>query len=875
MLYLLIFLSGLAALVYQLLWMRQLGLLFGNTAHAAAATLAVFFAGLAAGSWFWGRLVASKPKGEDGRASVSRNPLRIFAWLEVGIAGTGLLYFGVLSVFRLVYPSVYQGMGPGTVLFLVKCLLATVMVFPPSFFMGGTVPVMGQVLMGEPALAPGRGRATAGLAFGTTAALLYGINTIGAALGVLLAAFACVPWLGFRMTCICAVVITGAVAAVAFWMARGASPLATAGYSSPRSPSARPGQRGGRLTIFPVAFLSGLSVLALEVVWTRMFAQVHENSVYSFAVVLVVVLVCLSLGALLAAFLAGLRIPARQCLSVLMVAGGVVLALSPVLFVRLTGDLTMLSTRGSFTEYVWKLFALAFMSIGPACLVLGTVFPFLMKCEEPFATRPGRSIGNLWAVNTVGAILGSLLCGFLFLRFLGMWWTVHSIAAVYLLAGIVLPTGFRTSGLIPRVTGAVFLVLLFTVFNPSSLPVLGTDPSRGSQKVVEVWETSDCSVSVVQDDFGHLAIKMNSNYVLGSTDAIPDQVFQARIPLFAYPGTGSIFFLGMGTGITAGGALDTNLFSSVKRVVACELVPEVVTAAKRYMAGGAGPSTRLGAGGEDYTSGLFMDRRAEILIEDGRHYLAATDATFDMINADLFLPYRSGAGSLYSREHFESAKKRLNPGGVFVQWLPLFQLSDYEFGTISRTMLSVFEQVTLWRNNFMPGREIVALVGHRAGAPLPSCDLDMSSAKLASVYGKDWRDLPSLLFSCNEQTVLLFYCGNVTASKALFDGYPINTDDKPVIEYMAPRSMRRKSDDATMPPTFVGPRLADLVDTLLRNCPPEQDPVLAKRTVENRRLPLAGAALHRAWIAYAMGDPQMCRDAWEEFVREWTNQGGE
>lgn len=875
--------------------MRQLGLLFGNTAHAAAATLAVFFLGLAVGGWFWGNIVSPKHLSGDGPSRPRRRPLRIYAWLEVGIACTALLYFGVMSLFRLIYPAVYQSMGSAAVLFLVKCLLAMILVFPPAFFMGGTIPAMGQHLIIRREL------------FGKTTARIYGINTLGAALGVLMAAFLGVPLLGFRLTCIAAMVITGSVAAAAFWLSRGTvaskshgtegvekPDLAAThrGKNSPRknrgrgrgvaSPQVAPAARGRdgtkrngevadasavtgikRPMIVSLAFLSGFSVLALEVLWTRMFAQVHENSVYSFATVLVIVLVCLSLGALLAAWLAASRLSPRHSLSFLLLASGVVLSFSPLLFVKLTDNFSMIPTAGSFAQYFRTLFTLGLAIIGPPCLLLGVVFPFLMKSEEHYASHPGRSIGYLSAVNTVGAIMGSLVCGFLLLRAIGMWWTVHSFAALYLLAGMILPADSRTVRATVSVLGLGFLVLLFTGLNPSGLPVIGTDPSRGPQKVVEVWETSDCSVAVVEDASGHLAIKVNSNYVLGSTDAFRDQIFQARIPLFAYPGTESVFFLGLGTGMTAGGALDTRFFRSVERVVACDLVPEVVTAARRYMAGGTGSL--------DYTNGLFTDERVEILIEDGRHYLMATDATYDMINADLFLPYRSGAGSLYSREHFESAKKRLNPEGVFVQWLPLYQLTEFEFGSISRTMLNVFDQVTLWRNNFMPGGEIVALIGHQADAHLPACELEMGRDKRAAVLGKDWRNLPEVLIACNEKTVSLFYCGNVTASKGLFEGYPINTDDRPVIEYMAPRSIRKKGTEM-VPATLVGPRLADLVDELLKNCPPEHDPMLASRTGENRRLPLAGAALHRAWVGFAMSDPDMCRRGWEVFVREWTNE---
>ncbi len=187
--YLLVFLSGFSALIYQILWMKQLGLLFGNTSHAAGVTLAAFFAGLAVGSWFWGK-----------RSTRSRNPLRIYAALEVGIAVTALLYFVMMQGYHLVYPAVFESVHSSAWLLVIKFLLALVLIFPPAFCMGGTIPVIGQYAIQIPSR------------FGSTSALLYGINALGATLGALLAVFFMPLWFGFRATCWIAIGITLVVA---------------------------------------------------------------------------------------------------------------------------------------------------------------------------------------------------------------------------------------------------------------------------------------------------------------------------------------------------------------------------------------------------------------------------------------------------------------------------------------------------------------------------------------------------------------------------------------------------------------------------------------------------------------------------------------
>jgi len=844
MLYFLVFVSGFAGLVYEVLWMKQLGLLFGNTSHAAAATLAAFFAGLAAGSWLWGR-----------RAAGMKNGLRAYAWLQVGIAVTAALYFLILHGYRALYPLLYQRIGSDAMILAVKFALALVLVFPPALFMGGTIPVMGQYAIRDQQ------------SFGRTGALLYGINTLGAALGALMAGFYLPLWLGFRLTCLGAMAVTGVVAAVAFWMSRREGPRSRRERAtespqpcSPRSPSARPGHRYSRLTLSAICFLSGFGFLALEVLWTRMFTQVLENSVYTFAAMLVIVLVCLAAGALVSSRLARLGASPLHVLAVLVLLGGLAIAATPFVFMHATNSLQILAMRDSWSNYVMMIFRKGFMTIGPPALLLGTVFPFLMKTEEQTMRSAGRSLGRLAAVNTTGAILGSLVCGFIFLEAFGMWGTMRIIAVAYLVAALVLPLAWDGKGIAVRVVASVVLLLLLTGLDPTRLPVNSVDPMRRQdEEILETWQGSDGTVAVTRSARG-LTIKMNSHYGLGATGAFMQERLQNDVPLMVYPGTESVFFLGMGTGITAGSALDRQ-FGAVKRIVVCELSANVITAARKYI---------TDVDGYDYTGGLFEDPRATILAEDGRHYLMAARERFDVVNGDLFVPFRSGVGSLYTREHFENVKERLEPGGVFFQWIPLYQVTEHEFSVIARTMLEVFDTVSLWRTGFQPGDDVVALAGHKGSAPLPGSDIDSSEDKQAAVAGKGIADLARLQLPFNPQTILFFYCGNVSAASSLFEGYPINTDDRPVIEYMAPRSYRGITD--TQIPWFVGPRLARLVEAIQAECPPSRDPLLANRSKANRRLPVAGAHYYRARLWEVIGDPGQCRTEWHRFMREWLDQ---
>ena len=842
----LLFCSGFAGLVYQTLWMKQLGLLFGNTAYATSVTLGVFFAGLAVGSWLWGK-----------RSATTKNPLRLYAWMEIGVAVTGMVYYGLLAIFYWIYPHLYRA-EPGTVaMLLAKSGLAILLIFPPALFMGGTLPAVAEHLI--------RSRSS----FGKTSALLYGTNTMGAALGVGCAAFILIPMLGFRATYAVAVILTITVAFVAWRLS--ANPAEEPHKPASTEPLAKADKvdkadgppKGHWPVIASLSFLSGFSVLALEVLWTRMFAQVHENSVYAFAVILVVVLVCLGLGAWLSSRLARFNLPPLPTLGALTMLGGLVLVIGPALFMKATDGMIPVSSLESWPRYVFRVFKMGFLGVGPVALILGMIFPFLMKAAEQSVSSPGKMLGRLLALNTFGSIFGALACGFVFLPNIGMWGTMRLIATLYLTIGILFPYG-RGNPLAfgCRALGGFFLLLLyFTPIDPTNLPTTGIDPNRPEGKILEIWEGSDCTVSVEESPSGHRYIKINSAYMLGSTAAFSDQVNQARIPLYLHPSAKRLFFLGLGTGMSAGASLDGD-FPQVEKVVSCELVPQVVEAAKKYMP-------------EQLTNSIFTDPRSTILIEDGRHHLMATEETYDIINADLFLPYRRGAGSLYSRDHFLTAKKRLAPGGMYVQWLPLFQLTENEFGIIARTMLDTFGHVSMWRNNFTPGHEIVALIGQREPTPIPDFNIQDPQALASAIDGLTWQGVQPGMALPEQETIPFFYAGNLTASKDIFQSYPINTDDKPLIEYQTPRTFRQANDKKDPFIWFLGPKIADLTEKLFERCPPASDPILKDRSTANREFALAGLAFHRTLVYKSLNKPQQSNVQWEIFLEKWRSGAGQ
>ena len=521
----LFFLSGFTSLVYEVLWLKELGLVFGNTTQASAAALAVFFLGLAAGGHYWG-----------GRAHRLANALRAYGWLEAGVAATAVLYFGLSRAYRWLYEPLYSTFGDSPALLLsAKLLLAALILFPPSFLMGGTFPVMGQYLV----RAPER--------LGRVASFLYAVNTIGAAAGAFAAGFYLPRLFGFRTSYLLAIALNLAIALAAWLLSRRSFPPAEARArrkSKPKAEAAPPA------ALWVLALFSGFLVLGLEVVWTRMFSQVLQNSVYTFSAILFVFLIALGLGGLLANRLCLLRADPRTVLSILLTLSGFAVALTPFAFNDVTAGLRYVGTGQGWVPYLVSVFTNTFLVVLVPGVLIGSIFPYLLKALQRREIRAGAAIGRLMALNTVGAVIGSAATGFLLLSAFGMWGTSRLLGLAYLLLGLLTVQGSTRLSAAIRVLPVAGILLLFTVLDATRLPIIRLRTDR-NERLVHLWESHNGVVAVI-DRNGSLSIKVNNHYRLGGVAAAETEQNQTLIPLMSHPDPEDVFFLGMGTGISAG-----------------------------------------------------------------------------------------------------------------------------------------------------------------------------------------------------------------------------------------------------------------------------------------------------------------------------------
>lgn len=785
--------SGAASLVYEVLWLRELAVLCGQTAAAAALTLAVFLGGMAFGAELGGR---------------RRGTFRTYAALELAIALAAFASLSLLAAGRAAAPAALAVLGES---FPGRLGLALVLVGPTAILAGATLPVMLRIVP------PARG------AFGRTGSALYAANTAGAAAGALAAGFVLVPALGVRGAYGAAIAVNLAVAAAALALGRRASAggrrdaeVAPAAGPSVAVGAARSGAARPRTdVVHGVAFVAGFAMLALEVLWTRMLAQVSHNSTHSFATVLATVLTALALGAVLARACSRPSFPPQQVLAALLVAAGVGAAMTPQLFVWQTDGLAKLGGERAFAGYVGAVAWTTVLVTAVPAIFGGALFPYLLRFAED-APADGRTVGRLVAVNTAGAVAGSLAAGFVLPGIIGLWAGIRTIAALYLVLALV-PASADGTSRASRILAAVALLLLVGFGDSARLPLVEIRADKG-ERVVEVREGAAGIVSVVArgDD---LRLKLDNHYSLGGSAGRRLEGVQADLPLALAGRRASVYFLGVGTGITAGAALR----HPVERLTAVELIPEVLDAARRHFA--------------PYTYGLFDDPRVTLVVADGRRHLAASSERWDVIVSDLFVPWQAGAASLYTREHFAAVREHLTEGGLFAQWLPLYQVSERELAIVARTMSEVFPQVTLWRGDFQPDHPIVALVGEATGTAL---DPDALAVRVRAIAGSEALDpRTAVAFTA------LTYAGNVSLNADLFERAPVNTDDRPILEDLAPRTHRDAVAGRAAWLTLG--ELDAFYARLFARVPPERDPYLARFTPEQIAYVRAGEALHRAF----------------------------
>ncbi|MBL8809909.1 MAG: hypothetical protein JNM43_07025 [Planctomycetaceae bacterium] len=722
---LLSFLSGAACLIAELSWNRQLGSLFGHTAETSAIVLGLWFAGMAIGYRVGLRFVQTI----DG--------FRGYAVCEF-IAAIGLAT-APLTIY-IAHASPPSPLIHHESLFIslpLRILITAISLGPVTIAYGATLPFLSQMCVSTSTTAD---QSLRRLTF------IYALNTAGAVPGTLIAPSILFTSIGVKTSSY----VAALCAALCGFVALSLRPRATAHVANPpllnavREGSSERLQARGRAAL-PVARwtilagLSGFVTLGLEVLYTRLFALIFHNSSYSFACVLATFLLALALGSVAVRLLSHRFALRTLCLSV-----AIVLALAIPASVWLFAGLTRfqyVDARSSLFNYLSQCLMLTSAVMLLPATMAGMLLPLAWKGLQGSGTSTTSSVSRATFVNSCCAAMGSLAAGFLLPRIAGLW---GSFAVLASLAASVLLLFHDKSALTKTPLAALLVAISIAWFPAIKSPEQYYASS--TERVLHRWNSSYGWVDVVQDSRSSVRrIRQNLHYRFGATGATAEREFrQATLPLLLHPSPLQVAFLGVGTGMTAAGAVP---HADVQQISLVELIPEVFDAARIL---------------EGDNRNVIDDPRTMRFPDDARHFLSSTTGLFDVIIADLFVPWESGSGYLYTTDMYRSAKARLKPGGHFCQWLALYQLGETDFEMIARSMRSVFPHVSLWWCHLHPTKPIIALIGSDKPLTFDSQQIDRrihnletsgnaidslipSSSRLAELYIGDWQEMIGLL----------------------------------------------------------------------------------------------------------------------------------
>jgi spermidine synthase len=734
--YLLFFLSGAAGLIYEISWARQIGLLFGHTVHAAAVVLAAYFAGMAIGYWLAGR-----------SATRLQRPL-----LGYGIAEIAVALWALVTPFcfmLLQQPAIASLLNHPQVEVqtAIRVLVALLVLLPATVALGMTLPFVAQHLspVGRSAL--------------RRIPLAYALNTTGAVAGVLVATFVLILFVGVTASSFLAAAISGACGVAACILAmRNKVPVSALNAHGSIVGDGETARTRIEPTWYWLAALSGAGTLGLQVLYTRAFALVLHNSTYTFGVVVALFLVSLAIGgALVARF--GSRFD-RRVVALASAAGAAAISVSAVVFFHTTG-LEYFNPGGGFARYIVGVIGIGALVIVPPVVILGVILPYTWLAVDSGRQGPGSAVGRLTAVNTVAAAIGSLLTSFVLLPLLGLWACFALFATIYLVTSLVLFSRVYSWQRV-AVAGVITFAIIVTNFRLTQRPV---SVASIQGQVVESWVTPYGLLGVTEDPDTHaLTLTQNLHYQLGNSTGAQGELRQGHLPLLLHPAPNSVLFLGLATGITASAAL---MHPGVDQIKVVELIPEVVEAAKHF---------------ESFNQDIVNHSRVQVIANDARHYLYASDRRFSVIVSDLFVPWHSQTGYLYTVEHYRLARKRLAPGGLYCQWLPLHQLGPDELTLIADSFAAAFPYTTVWRGGGSARRPLLALVG--SDQPL-RLDESVLQQRVKSIASQAVQPDPLL---DDARDILELYIGDWVVQR---DDH-LNTDEHPRVEFLAPVSHRNE-----------------------------------------------------------------------------------
>jgi spermidine synthase len=728
--------SGCAALIYEIVWYQLLQLVIGSSAVSLAVLLATFMGGLCAGSLMLPRLKFG-----------AQHPLRVYGKLELGIAACGILVLFCMPLVDFVYTA---AVGHGMPAILLRALVCSLCLVPPTFLMGASLPAASRWIQTSP-----EGVSWLGL--------LYGANTVGAVAGCLVAGFYLLRVFDMSTATFAAAAINVIVALASFSIANRAPGFVT---SSAAESAAAPAP------VYVTIALSGATALGAEVLWTRVLGLLLGATVYTFSIILAVFLVGLGVGSTVGAMAARTARNPRALLgwSQMLIAAAVAWTAWQV-----SGSLPYWPVNPLLSSSPWYTFQIDMTrcawAVLPAALVWGASFPLALAAAASEKGDPGKLVGGIYAANTAGAIVGALAFSLVLVPAIGTAACEKVLIIAAATSGLVIllrPFGVRR--LVPVMAAAVASVALASSVAPvpGMLIAYGRRimTSIGRSKILETGEGINSSIAISEWDDGAVQFHV-SGKVEASTESYDMRLQRmlGHMPALMHPNPKSVLIVGFGAGVTAGSFV---VHPEVERIVICEMEPIIPPTATKYF------------GRQNYN--VVHDKRTQVIYDDARHFVLTTPEKFDIITSDPIHPWVKGSATLYSKEYFELVKQHLNPGGVITQWVPLYESDPETVKSEIKTFFDVFPNGTVWGNDISGGGYDIVLLGQAAPAKI---DIDAMQQRIDRPEGaRVAESLRDVGFGTIVQ-MLATYAGQEPELRGWLEGADINRDGSLRLQYIA------------------------------------------------------------------------------------------
>lgn len=681
-LYIIFTFSGMAALIYEVVWARQLTLIFGTTVFAISTVLGVFMAGLAIGSLLFGRIIDK---------SKSKNSIKIYGYLEGAI---GLYVLFTPFIFRLIgQAQIYLARYFSIDFFgfsIIRFILTFLALIIPTVLIGGTFPIMVKIFVRlKEEIGRGAGQ-------------LYALNTFGGVLGVILVGFFLILLLGVHSTVYLAAGINLIIAVIFFSLVRKID-LASISESQSEeegedNTTAQSEDKKIILAVLTGFSFAGFASLGLEVIWTRVLVMILGSSVYAFSIILATFLLGIALGsAIISRFVDRFRNLVYWFVAIDFLIGILVIIFSPLfgylpfLFLKIYRV-----TGGNFFNLQFFEFLLIALIIILPTLLMGAAFPIVAKICTQKIEKAGSSIGNKYFLNTLGGVLGSLITGFIFITLFGLQTSILILAGIYLVISGIVFVFLKAPKKLTKILVSMCIIGIIcslTLLSKWNIDILNSGvyiyastylennfSSLGENKTLYYKEGLSATVKVEKGKDNNLTLRVGGKADAGTTLDMDTQLISGHLPMLLHPDPKKVLVIGLGSGITLGAV---EQYKGLERVDLVEIEPAIIEAAAYF---------------SEYNNNALDDQKLNVIIGDGRNYTLINDKKYDVITAEPSNPWVSGNANLFTKEQFEIYKTRLKDGGIMFQWAHVYGLSINEIKTIVATFQEVFPHTVIWQD---------------------------------------------------------------------------------------------------------------------------------------------------------------------------------